>query len=102
MAALIVIPLVRRGFAQLAVIGKLDRTSVDRLAQHGINQLLEPDVAGLVLDLDEVSFIDGAGLSVLIRLRNVARHVGKQLVLVCGSPRMPWLVGVPTGPPAIP
>ena len=82
MSAFTVTPFVHPDYAQLAVSGELDLATVDLLAQHGINQLLNPAVSALVLDLGHVTFVDGSGLGTLLRLRNVARHVGKQLLLV--------------------
>jgi anti-anti-sigma factor len=82
MAAFSVTSSVRRDYVLLAVAGEFDLATRDRVGEHGINQLLSDAVSALVLDLREVSFIDSVGLGVLVRLRNVARHLGKQLVLV--------------------
>jgi anti-anti-sigma factor len=73
---------VHTDYREIVVFGPLDLATVERIKQHGVNQLLEPATHALAMNLTGVTFIDSTGLGALVRLRNVAGHVGKQLVLL--------------------
>jgi anti-sigma B factor antagonist len=77
----------------LTVSGDLDLATKDRFAEQGIDQLLEPGVV-LVLDLGQVTFIDATSLGSQVRLRNVAGHVRKQLLLTQVPLRVQRLLGL--------
>jgi anti-anti-sigma factor len=65
----------------LGIAGEINVRTAEQLAQFGINHLLEPGNA-VALDLANVTSIDDAGLEALLRLRTVAAHVGRQLLLL--------------------
>jgi anti-sigma B factor antagonist len=94
MTAFTITPSIDRGHFLLTVSGELDLATVHRLTEHAINQLLNPAVPALVLDFARVSFTDATGLGALVRIRNVARHIGKQLVLVHTPPCVQRLLDV--------
>ena len=74
-----------RGYAIVAVAGEVDIATVTRLRER----LFELAASGrtLVVDLDQVSFIDSAGLAALVgAARRTAAH-GASLQVVCAWPR---------------
>jgi anti-sigma B factor antagonist len=75
-----------RGYAIVAVAGEIDTSTVTRLRES----LFELAVGGrpLVADLDQVSFLDSAGVRALIgAARHAAAH-GGSLHVVCARPRI--------------
>jgi anti-sigma B factor antagonist len=73
------------GYAVVTVAGDLDIISVAGLRE----ELFELAASGLplVADLDQVTFIDSAGLAVLVGAARRAAASGGSLAVVCGQPR---------------
>jgi anti-sigma B factor antagonist len=94
MTAFAATPTIYRDYARLAVAGELDLATTHLLAEHGINLLLEPALATLVLDLEQVCFIDASGIGALVRIRNAACHVSKQLLLIRVPPCLQRLLNL--------
>ena len=83
------------GYAIVAVGGEIDIATVTRLRAR----LSELAASGcpLVADLDQVSFIDSAGLSALVGAAKRTAAYGGSLHAVCARPqtrRLLWLTGV--------
>ena len=70
----------------MTVAGEIDIATVARLQER----LFELAASGrpLVADLDQVSFIDSAGLSALVGVANRAAVHGGSLHLVCARPKI--------------
>jgi anti-anti-sigma factor len=64
----------------LTLSGELDAASAHELEERITSVLAEPH-ARLVLDLKELSFVDSAGINVLIRAKQMADEGGRRLVL---------------------
>jgi anti-sigma B factor antagonist len=84
-----------RGLEIVAVAGEIDISTVPRLRER----LLALAEGGqlLVVDLDQVTFIDSAGLGALIGAARRAAAHGGTLHAVCARPqtrRLLWLTGV--------
>src|SRR5579863_8371654 len=74
-----------RGYMVVAVAGEVDIATVTRLRER----LFELAASGrtLVVDLDQVSFIDSAGLAALVGAARRAGAHGASLQVVCARPR---------------
>jgi anti-sigma B factor antagonist len=74
-----------RGIAIATVAGEVDIATVTRLRER----LFELAASGrpLIADLDQVSFIDSAGLSVLIGAAKRAAACGGGMQVVCAQPK---------------
>ena len=74
-----------RGYAIVAVAGEVDIATVTRLRES----LFELAASGrsLVVDLDQVSFIDSSGLAALVGAARRAAAHGARLQVVCARPR---------------
>ena len=74
-----------QGYAVVAVAGEVDIATVTRLRER----LFELAASGrtLVVDLDQVSFIDSAGLAALVGTARRAAAHGTRLQVVCTRPR---------------
>jgi anti-sigma B factor antagonist len=74
-----------RGYAIVAVAGEVDIATVSRLRES----LVELTASGrtLVVDLDQVSFIDSSGLAALVGAAKRAAAHGASLQVVCAGPR---------------
>jgi len=74
-----------RGYIVVAVAGEVDIATVTRLRER----LFELAASGrtLVVDLDQVSFIDSAGLAALVGAARRAGAHGASLQVVCARPR---------------
>jgi anti-anti-sigma factor len=74
-----------QGYAIVAVAGEVDIATVTRLREC----LFELAASGrtLVVDLDQVSFIDSAGLAALVGAARRAAARGASLQVVCARPR---------------
>ena len=68
------------GSVVLALSGELDVVSAPALERHLDEALAEPH-AHLTLDLGELTFVDSAGVSVLIKAKQDAEANGRTLVL---------------------
>lgn len=66
--------------AVLALFGVLDTVSAPELERHLGEVLAEPH-ARVMLDLNGLSFVDSAGVSVLIKAKQTAETNGRELVL---------------------
>jgi anti-sigma B factor antagonist len=64
----------------LALSGELDVVSAPGLQQHLAEVLSEP-LKRVMLDLNGLTFVDSAGVSVLIRAKQAAESSGRTLVL---------------------
>src|ERR1700732_5209199 len=74
-----------RGYAVVAVAGEVDIATVTRLRER----LFELAASGrtLVVDLDQVSFIDSSGLAALVGAARRAAVHGASLHVVCARPQ---------------
>jgi anti-anti-sigma factor len=68
------------GQAMIRLSGEVDLAALPVVAQAA-NEALELSPGSLVVDLAEVTFIDSAGLSALIKMRAAARAVGVPLLV---------------------
>lgn len=66
---------------ELAVIGEIDLSCADDFESVAVRALTESGVSTLVVGLAGVSFMDATGLRALVRIRNTALGLDKQLVL---------------------
>lgn len=64
----------------VSVAGELDLTSADRL-RHALRMALESHSGAVVVDVGEISFIDAAGIGVLIGGATKARETGARFAL---------------------
>jgi anti-sigma B factor antagonist len=74
-----------RGYAIVAVAGEVDIATVTQLRES----LFELAASGrtLVVDLDQVSFIDSSGLAALVGAARRADAHGARLRVVCARPQ---------------
>ena len=75
-----------RGYAFVAVAGEVDIATVTRL-RESLFELAASDRA-LVVDLDQVTFIDSSGLAALVGAARRAAAHGASLQVVCARPRI--------------
>src|SRR5712672_762140 len=75
-----------RGYTVVAVAGEVDIATVARLRER----LFELAASGrpLVVDLDQVSFIDSAGLGALVGTANRATAHGGSVYAACDRPKI--------------
>jgi anti-sigma B factor antagonist len=71
----------RNKVAQVALVGELDVSSVPTLAE-GLAPYLSDGVAGIVIDLRELTFLDSSGLHMLLDAKRRTAESGQRLVLV--------------------
>jgi anti-anti-sigma factor len=71
----------------MALVELTGRLIYDNLAvtHQELEDLLMSDLAGLFLQLDELSYVDSSALGMLLSLNNHARTSGKQFTLVSPS-----------------
>jgi anti-anti-sigma factor len=74
-----------RGYVMVAVAGDVDIATVTRLRERLFE--LAPSGRTLVVDLDQVSFIDSAGLAALVGAARRAGAYGASLQVVCARAR---------------
>ncbi|MFY9932951.1 MAG: STAS domain-containing protein [Streptosporangiaceae bacterium] len=84
-----------RGFVIAAVNGEIDISTVAQLREH----LFELAEGGepLIVDLEQITFIDSAGLGALVGASRRAAARGGSLQAVCARPqtrKLLWLTGV--------
>jgi anti-sigma B factor antagonist len=79
-----------QGYAIVTVAGEIDISTVTRLRET----LFEMAASGipLVLDLNQVSFIDSVGLAVLVGTANRAATHGGSLQVACAGPKIRQLL----------
>jgi len=70
----------------LTVTGEIDLGTVDMLRNAVTDALQEP--GDLVIDLDQVSYIDSAGLGVLVGTYNRLADRRRSLTLRCSNPQV--------------
>ena len=75
----------------LRAVGELDIASAPGL-EHSLLHVLEGSASSIVLDLTAVSFIDPAGLRVLLWAAGRSREEGDRLRIDCGSPAVRQLI----------
>ncbi len=75
-----------QGYAIVAAAGEIDISTATGLRER----LFELAASGrpLVVDLDQVGFIDSAGLSVLVGTANRAAAHGGSLYAICAQPKI--------------
>jgi anti-anti-sigma factor len=71
--------------AVCSVAGDLDGTTASRFRQAFVACIGRP---GLVIDLSEMVFIDGAGLTALVGGIRRARDLSTEVAIVCSRPRL--------------
>jgi anti-anti-sigma factor len=76
----------------LVLAGELDLSTAHEVGQAGLALLGHDGCQRLVVDLMDVSFIDGAGIGALISLRNAARGAGLPLTILDPSHRVTKLM----------
>ncbi|MFD7293103.1 STAS domain-containing protein [Streptomyces sp. NPDC059897] len=79
--------------AAVAVHGEID-FDVAPAFDDALRAALERSIAGLDLELDTMTFCDGAGLRVLLRVRRAALETGKTVRLRSASPPLVRLLHV--------
>ena len=75
------------GWVRVAPVGELDLATGSEL-QQAIDELLQPEVKRLILDLRGVVFMDSNGLRLALDLHASARKDGFSLELVPGPPQV--------------
>jgi len=75
-----------QGRAIVTAAGEIDISTVTRLRERVFE--LAASGAPLVVDLDQVSFIDSVGLAVLVGAANRAAASGSSLQVTCARPKI--------------
>jgi anti-anti-sigma factor len=78
----------RDDLCRLVLAGEIDICAADHVADLGIACLAVHEVPVLLIDLDEVRFLDARGLSALVRIRNAALLRNKEVVLRNPGPQV--------------
>jgi anti-sigma B factor antagonist len=81
------------GCAVVTPVGEVDLSNVGRL-RDALNEQFLHAGADVVVDLDQISFIDSAGLGALIGARRRAHVVNGSLTLVCNQERILRVLGI--------
>jgi anti-sigma B factor antagonist len=81
------------GRAVLALEGELDMASADRLQQAIDDEALRAETS-VVLDLEELQFIDSTGLRVILRALEHCRGRGQEFAITRGSPQVQRLLSI--------
>ena len=71
-------------WAIMRVIGEIDMATAPKLRQH-IQKVTARAPDGLVLDLDDVDFIDSTGLGVMVGAAKRMRVAGRGFRIVCNQ-----------------
>ena len=74
-------------WAVMRVTGEIDMATAPRLRQH-VQTVTARDIAGLVLDLERVEFIDSTGLGVMVGAAKRMRIVSGGFRIVCSQPHL--------------
>ena len=77
----------RDGYSVLAVSGEVDVATVPKMREQ-LHGLVARGDKRIVVDLDEVDFLDSTGLGVLVGALKRVRSSGGDLQLVCTQPRI--------------
>ena len=75
------------GWAILTVSGEIDIATAPSLRER-LHGLLADDKHQLVVDLDDVGFLDSTALGVLVGVLKRARSEGGEVRIVCTQPRV--------------
>ena len=67
---------VNDGVLRLTITGEVDLSTADLLTDTITNLITAGHVAELIIDLDQVTFLDATGISALIRGNNLAVELG--------------------------
>jgi anti-sigma B factor antagonist len=78
----------------LTLHGELDLVSAPRLQSEIESNTVEAAADTLVLDLDDVHFIDSAGLRVVLAAHERTLERGRRLALTPGSPQVQRLLSI--------
>jgi len=70
------------------IAGDLDIASADALEREVQRQSRTPGIERIVVDLQEVTFMDASGLGALVSLRNAAKRQGQTFTLIPGPPNV--------------
>ena|SRR2546421_6687526 len=71
----------------LGVTGEIDIATAPSLREK-LHSLLAEGRANLIIDLDDVTFLDSTALGVLVGVLKRARTEGGELRIVCNQPRV--------------
>jgi|SRR5581483_2293654 len=75
------------GWSILSVAGEIDIATAPSLREK-LHALLADGHTNIVVDLDEVTFLDSTALGVLVGVLKRARTEGGEVRLVCNQPRV--------------
>jgi anti-sigma B factor antagonist len=75
------------GWVVLAVSGEIDIATAPSLRER-LHALLAEDKRQLIVDLDDVGFLDSTALGVLVGVLKRARSEGGEVRIVCTQPRV--------------
>lgn len=84
------------GVSVLFLRGDLDAEAAPRLTAVAVHLLAHADVRAVAFDLDAVTYLDHAGLSVFLAVLRQARDRAKGLGLICTSPTLLRLLELTT------
>ena len=82
-----------RNATVLALAGELDLASYPRL-EHAVDRALESGAQLVVVEVEQLEFIDVAGLRSLVRAERQARGIGKRLVVAAPRPAVTRLLSL--------
>jgi anti-anti-sigma factor len=82
-----------RGRVVVAVRGELDMATAD-LVQRALREVRDGGSREVVLDLHALTFVDCAGLSMLLAAEHYSRADGWNLAIVNGSPALERLLEI--------
>ena len=71
----------------VSVRGEVDVYSAPAL-RKALHDAMDPEHAGLLVDLSDIAFIDSTGLGVLVAGQNRAGELGGKLDVVCAQERV--------------
>ena len=75
------------GGCVVTVRGDVDATTAPDLRSRLLEALHGPDVTDVEVDLSSVTFLDSAGLTVLVAAHQAAQRAGRVLRIRCGTGR---------------
>ena len=78
--------LVSENCIQIALAGRFDATSVNTMKEV-FKDLIGGAVNQVIVDMDQVSFVDSAGLSALVSALKLVRRIGGDLVIAGMQPQ---------------